>query len=56
MSIFTAKYAIYISKIDVKIIIDLKIKKLKRKMKGLSEWIDVSFGTSLLMIRRGQNE
>lgn len=43
MSIFIAKYAIYISKIDVKIKIDLKIKKFTRKMKGLSEWIDVWF-------------
>ncbi|MDV7766094.1 hypothetical protein N9I19_16190 [Peribacillus sp. CSMR9] len=31
MSIFIAKYAIYISKIDVKIKIDLKIKKVQAK-------------------------
>jgi hypothetical protein len=48
MSIVTAKYAIYISKIDAKITIDLKIKKLKRKMKGLSK--------RLTHDKEGQNE
>jgi len=40
----------------LKLIEDLKIKKIQGEMKGLSEWIDVTFRTSSLMIRREQNE